>query len=111
MEIQQQQHGAVTVLKPVGPLAGPDAEQFKTHALEQASKALGRLVVDASCMPFLDSGGIESLIDISDTLVQAGRALKLCAATETVKEAIDLVGFAELFEFVEDVNSGVRSFL
>jgi len=111
MEIQEQRHGAVTVLKPVGPLVGTDAEQFKTTALQQASKALGRLVVDGSAIPFLDSAGIECLIDISDALFQGGRALKLCAATETVKEALDLVGFAPSFEFIEDVNSGVRSFL
>jgi anti-anti-sigma factor len=111
MEIQEQRHGAVTVLKPVGPLMGPDAEQFKTSALQQASKALGRLVVDASAVPFLDSLGIESLLDVSDTLFAGGRALKLCAATETVKEALDLAGFAHAFEFIDDVNSGVRSFL
>jgi anti-sigma B factor antagonist len=111
MEIQEQRHGAVSVLKPVGPLTGTDAEQFKNCALLQASKALGRLVVDASAVPFLDSSGIECLIDVSDALFQGGRALKLCAATETVKETLDLTGFGHAFEFVDDVNSGVRSFL
>jgi len=111
MEIQEQRHGAVTVLKPLGPLMGSDAEQFKNSALQQASKSLGRLVVDASAVPFLDSLGIECLIDLSDALFAGGRALKLCGASETVKEALDLAGYAASFEFIDEVNNGVRSFL
>ena len=111
MEIQEQRQGAVAVLKPVGPLAGADAEHFRSRALQQASAALGRLVIDASGVPYMDSRGIESLMDVTDVLSEGGRALKLCAATETIREVIDLVGLTECFEFYADVNSGVRSFL
>ena len=99
------------MLKPVGPLMAGDAEQFKNSALQQAAKSLGRLVVDASAVPFLDSLGIECLIDLSDALFGGGRALKLCGANETVKEALDLAGYAASFEFIDDLNTGVRSFL
>lgn len=111
MEIQEQRHGAVVVLKPLGPLAGADAGQFRDCALQQASAALGRLAVDASSVPFVDSAGIECLMDLSDELARGGRTMKLCAVTETVREVLDLTGFAEQFEFFQDVNSGVRSFL
>lgn len=111
MEIQEQRQGAVTVLKPVGPLTGADAEQFKSQALQQASAALGRLVLDVSEVPFLDSLGIERLMDISDEMSRGGRALKLCASTMTVREVLELTGLADSFEFFDDVNTGVRSFL
>ncbi len=111
MEILEQRHGAVAVLNPLGPLTGEDAELFKRRALQQASAALGRLAIDASGVSFLDSLGIECLVDVSDELSRGGRVLKLCAATATVKEVLDLTGFADCFEFFDDVNTCVRSFL
>jgi len=56
-------------------------------------------------------GGIECLLDVSDALFAGGRALKLCAVSETVREALDLAGCAASFEFIDEVNNGVRSFL
>jgi anti-anti-sigma factor len=111
MEIQVQQMGAVTILKPMGPLAGPDAEQLRSQALQDATAALGRLVLDASDVAFLDSAGIESLLDIGDELARGCRALKLCSANETVRKVLELTGVTSSFEFFDDVNAAVRSFL
>jgi anti-sigma B factor antagonist len=111
MEIQQQAQGAVTVLKPVGPLVSSDAETFRSRALDVARAALGRLVLDASGIPYVDSRGIEVLLDVTDELSASGRVLKLCAPNGTVKEVLDLTGAAESFEYFDDVTSAVRSFL
>ena len=48
MQINERQHGAVTVLKPIGPVCEDDAEALKTRALEASKKNLGRLVLDTS---------------------------------------------------------------
>ena len=111
MEVEQQAHGAVAVLKPSGPLLEADADRFKGTALDAIAKNLGRVVIDASAMAFVDSRGIEVLADVTDELSQSGRALKLCAANATVRQILDLTGLADTFEFFEDVNTGVRSFL
>jgi anti-anti-sigma factor len=111
MEIQEQSQGAVTVIKPMGPLIEPDADQFKTRAMEVASKNLGRLVIDASAVAFLDSRGIEVLADVTEELAQSGRALKLCGTNATVRSVLELTGWSDAFEYFDDVNMGVRSFL
>ena len=111
MEIQQQSQGAVTVLKPVGPLVAQDADLFRGRAMEAAKGALGRLVLDASAMPYLDSRGIEVLMDVTDELSGGGRVLKLCGLNATVKEVLDLTGTAESFEYFNDLTAAVRSFL
>jgi len=111
MEITDQTQGAVRVLKPRGPLAAPEAEEFKTRAAETASESLGRLLIDASGVPFVDSRGLEVLVELSEDLSQSGRALKLCSLNETVREVLELTDLAGLFEFYDDVNAGVRSFL
>lgn len=111
MEILQQSQGAVMVIKPMGPLTEPDAEQFKTAAMEHVTRNMGRIVVDASSIAFLDSRGIEALADVTEELSQSGRALKLCGANSTVKQVLELTGWSDAFEYFDDVNGGVRSFL
>ena len=111
MEIHEINQGAVTVLKVIGPLTGEAAAEFKSRALEAARRNMGRVVVDASGVPFADSAGVECLADVTESLAEGGRSLKLCAPAATVREVLELTGWAEAFEFFDDVNSGVRSFL
>ena len=111
MNIQQQRHGAVTVLKLEGALTSNDAADFKSRLLKAQRESLGRLVLDASAIPLIDSKGLETLVEVTQVMEQSGKALKLCAANETVREVLELTGLAGMFEHFEDVNAAVRSFL
>lgn len=111
MNIQQQRQGAVTVLKLEGALTTNDAADFKSRMLKAQRESLGRLVLDASALPLADSKGLEALVDVTQVMEQSGKALKLCAVNETLREVLELTGLAGLFEHFEDVNAGVRSFL
>lgn len=111
MDIQEQRHGAVTVVKPMGPLVLADAEQFRVHLVDVMQRSLGRFVIDASGVPYLDSPGLEALAGVTEELFAGGRALRVCGAGETLREVLDLTGLAERFEFYEDATTAVRSFL
>jgi anti-anti-sigma factor len=111
MDILEQRHGAVTVVKPQGPLVLADAEQFARQVGEVMVRSLGRLVIDASAIPYVDSGGLEALVKASDELSAGGRSLRLCGAGETIREVLELTGLSDRFEHYEDVNTAVRSFL
>lgn len=111
MEIQEQRHGAVTVLKPQGALIRSDAEQFRAKLDESRARSFGRIVVDASAIPYVDSAGLETLVDMTEVLAESGHALKLCGLNETIREVLDLTELATLFEYYEDITSAVRSYL
>jgi anti-sigma B factor antagonist len=111
MEIQQNNHGAVTVLKPIGPLCEEDADAVKTQTIEASARNLGRVVVDVSAVPYIDSRGLEVLVEVAEALSQGGQALKLCGANEVLREVVELTDVAPLIEQFPDVNAAVRSFL
>ncbi len=111
MEINQQKHGAVTVVRPDGSLISDEAEQVKARLLEVMKDSRGRFVLDASAVKFVDSRGLEVLVEVNDQLAPAGQALKLCGENKTVREVLELTELASLFEHFEDVNAAVRSFL
>ena|SRR5687767_6180139 len=111
MEIHEQTQGAVTVIRPTGPLTQGDAEQFRANVLEVAARSAGRFVVDVSGIAFIDSNGVEALVDLTEKLGESGQALKLCAANDTLREVLELTGWSDAFDFFDDLNKGVRSFL
>ena len=111
MDIQTQYRGAVLVVRPAGPLAGPDADTFRTALQGFVRENLGRVVIDASALPYVDSKGLESLADVAEELAGSGKGLKLCAANDTVRQVLELTGLTPQFEQFEDTNSAVRSFL
>lgn len=111
MEIQEQRQGAVTVVKPCGPLCGPDADQFRTHADALMRRTLGRFVVDASAIQFADSRGLEVISDLGRELSHSGQALRLCGAGETLREILEVTEIDPFVEYFQDVTAAVRSFL
>ncbi len=111
MEIKEQKQGAVTVLKPQGPLAHEDADALKEKALEAIKRNFGRVVVDGTAISYVDSRGLEALTDVNDEMATSGRCLKLCGLNETVREVLDLTELAPQFDLYEDTNTAVRSFL
>jgi len=111
MEIQEERKGAVTVLRPVGPLTQADVEQFQGRLKEVRHQSLGRFVVDAAAVAFIDSRGLECLVDAHDELARSGQSLKVCGLNETLREVFNLTELSSLFESFEDVSSAVRSFL
>ena len=104
MKIQEQKHGAVTVIKPSGPIAEADVELFKQRLLTAIQEALGRVVVDASAVPFIDSKGLEALVDVTGEVAQSGQLLKLCSVNKTLREVLSLTGLSSQFEHFEDTN-------
>ena len=111
MEIQEQRNGAVTVLKPNGALIREDMDQFQARLEETQVKSYGRIVLDVSAVPYVDSSGLEALMKATDLLADSGHALKLCGVNETVREVLDLTDLSSMFEFFADINSAVRSYL
>jgi anti-anti-sigma factor len=110
MRIEDQKQGAVAVVRPVGPLTGESAGELRHYLLELHSRSLGRFVLDAGGVSFVDSGGLEALLDVSEQLIRSGRILRMFAANETLLEVLALTGIASSFEHYDDMNAALRSF-
>jgi anti-anti-sigma factor len=111
MNIQEPRHGAVTVIKPMGPVLQADAVMFRQRLGDVMARSLGRFVIDATYVAYVDSHGLEVLVGAGDELSQSGRALRVCGASETLREVFEVTGVSDRFEHYADINAAVRSFL
>ena len=112
MRIETNRHGAVSVVRPDGPvISNDDAALLKNEAFSVLGETLGRFIIDTTEMTFVDSSGLEALVDITDEVAAGGQQLKLCGVSETLREILMLTGLTSKFQQYEDVQSAVRSFL
>lgn len=109
MKIDAEQHGQVTVLTPRGPLIGSDVDQLQRQLAKTMAEGAGPIVLDASTVAFLDSHGLEVLVDTTEQLIRSGGALKLCGANDIVREVLDLTDLAPLFEQFDDVDAAIEN--
>lgn len=111
MKIEQQQVGTVDVFAPVGPLVEKDGEDFSSLLLQRVRSSNARVVVAMHGVPYMDSVAVEGLLDATDGLSDRATSLKIVEMTSTCREILELTGVAERFQFFEDVQDAVRSFL
>jgi anti-anti-sigma factor len=111
VNIEERKQGAVMVLRPCGPLIRDDAVQFTQRAQNVAASTLGRLVIDTSAMPFVDSQGLEALVDLAAIIEQGGRSLKLTGLNTTLRDVFHITGLTDRFEVFDDPSAAIRSFL
>ncbi len=111
MELHQQQHGAVTVFKPDGALSEAAVAPFAAAVRTGAARSMGRIVLDLTAVPFVDSAALEALLDLTELLGHGGRSLKLCGVNKTCRQVLELVELVSYFDLFDDANSAVRSFL
>ena len=111
MEIRTEQCGAITVIKPEGPLTHAEASDFESTVREMIKVHRGRVVLDMAKVPYVDSRGLGTLVEITHQLVHLGQSLRLCSVNETLQQVIHVTGLSSLFEQFQDPNAAVRSFL
>ena len=111
MTFDQQSIGAVTVLRPIGPIASAeDADQFQEQSANLVRSSLGRFVLDATELSYVDSSGLEALVDLAEELNAFGQALKICSMGETLAETIRVTQTTGSFEPFGQVQEAVRSY-
>ena len=111
MKIDTQTIGAVTVIRPRGPLVADDADAVADRLARSAARSKGRVVLDAGDVPYADSHGLERLADSGESASATGQLLRIAAATPTLRTVLEVTELSPLFDHYHDVNTAVRSFM
>lgn len=111
MKIDVQKMGSVMVLSPRAAISGGEVQSFVTSVDEYMRKTNGRIVLEFSQVPFMDSAGIEALWELADRQREAGQTTKLAAVPELCREIFELTGVSPHLDLFDSAESAVRSFL
>ncbi len=111
MKLERQEIGTVEILSPQGPLSDDDADEFSNLLRQRLSGANPRVAVSLKEVAYMDSVALDGLAAAADTMIDRGGRLRLVAVSPTCREILELTGLAERFQFFEEPNDAVRSFL
>jgi anti-anti-sigma factor len=105
MKITQQRTGPAAVVTPQGAIIGVEADQLSTLLTQLMAEGAHAITIDLSDVSFVDSRGLEVLMEAGEQLIRAGKPLRLAGANDILREVLRLTGLAPLFEFVSTAGS------
>lgn len=111
MKVDVQQHGSVCVIVPRGAITEAETENLRRILTPEADKHGARLVLDLTHVPYLDSAGIEYLLEFAASAPSAAMRPRMASLTDTVREALNLTDTLQRFYRFDTVESAVRSYL
>lgn len=98
VKITQSRQGNLLVLQPHGPLIGTDADEFAQHFRRAAETHGSNIAINAALVAFVDSRGLEVLVDATNQLLRNGKVLKLMGLSETLCEVLELNELSAMFD-------------
>jgi len=109
MKVDIQNHGHVVVLAPQGPLIADELDDLR-RAITTANGAGGkRLVMDMQGIPYLDSAGVETLLEICGVHLPPLTRPRLASLSETCLEALELTDALPRLDVFDTVDNALRS--
>ncbi len=111
MSIEEKRVGTVDVMTPGGPIVDEEAEELIALMTKKLDAANPRFVLSMEKVPYIDSRGIEGLVETSDSLKNRGGRLRLAGVTPTCREALELTGQSKKVDYFDTLQDAVRSFI
>ncbi len=109
MKIDQFQHGSVQLYVPHGPITEDEVPAVQDRLAETTGAP--RIVLSMREVPYLDSKGLEMLLEANDAFHQSGGRLRLAEVDECCREILYLTGHLDDFEIHGSIDDAVRSLL
>jgi anti-anti-sigma factor len=111
MKIERQEIGTVEILSPQDVLAEAEVEEFRAILERRLAGANPRVAISLQAVPYMDSAALNVLVTAAEELAGRGTRLKLVSVSPTCREILELTGLAERFQFFDNPQDAVRSFL
>jgi anti-anti-sigma factor len=111
MNVKRNKTGAITFLSPDFALVDENMsllDQEMKHCMEAGET---RLVIDLNLVPYIDSSGLESLVNYYNMIRKEGGNIKVSNPNPLCNEILEITGMTKYFDIYFDLETAARSFL
>ncbi|WP_448207305.1 STAS domain-containing protein [Azospirillum sp. sgz302134] len=109
MQIEEETHGGVTVLRAAGRIDSASARAFEARLVAAVEPGPIKLVLDLGGVTLLTSAGLRSLLKAAKRAKPAGSRIVLAAIPAPVRGVFDASGFSSLFESHATTDAAVAA--
>jgi anti-anti-sigma factor len=108
--VTHSRQGAVDVLSLDAALQEENCDSLRTAAEECFRRGQPRIVIDLGSVAFIDSAGLETLLDLNDRCLSRGGACKLSGPNALCSDILQITGVGDELEVVDSIIKGAGSF-
>lgn len=112
MELTERMNGDVFILAISGSVeGGPDIEVFRSKTTEILGQGRRKVIFDFSGVPWINSTGIGIILGSITSITNVGGTAKFLNVTERVMRIFVSLRIREIFEFYNNEEEAVSSYL
>jgi len=111
MKIEQSQQGTVTVITPIGALVDDDRVQLAGLIEKHIQHGKVKIIIDMNAVPFIESEGLEMLLDSCESAAAASGGIRIANPSETVADILKATRLCNFVEVHADLAGARRSLL
>lgn len=100
----------VAVFYPKGHLDAHNVDRFEQEILKILKNKMYKIVVNCQDLSYISSAGMGIIMGYLDEIRENHGDIKLCCVNERVYEIFDLVGFTDIYDFLDGEESAVSKF-
>jgi anti-anti-sigma factor len=108
MEIKSERYGQALILRCKGELTADSLEVFIKEVQRLVTAGAVDVVLSLEEVPFIDSAGLEYLLDLQDDLMDSGGQISLTNVDENVAKVLEITRLGAGFEVLPDVLDAVK---
>ena len=109
MHIDEERHGDVLILRPVGRIDSATARAFEARLLDAVEPGPSRLVVDLGALTLMTEAGLRALLTAARRAKPAGSRVVLAAPPPAARARLAASGLSSLFECHDSVPAAVAA--
>lgn len=109
MKLSSSNYDHVCLLTLSGEFTTDDVEQFTRVATERVASGAKHVILDCESLEFVDSKGLESVLNLQESLGTQGGQLRLIRPDETVSTILKLTRLNLALEAHNSLEEAVRS--
>jgi len=98
------------VIYPKGHLDAHNVERFEKEMLKLLGSEVVNIVINCKELNYISSAGMGIIMGYLDEIREKGGDIKLCCVDQRVYEIFDLVGFTEIYDFLDDEEAAIGKF-
>ena len=111
VEVAQSHRGPVRVLSLTGAFIGGEWDAFDTHVQECIDSDFLRIVIDIEHVPFIDSDGLDKILDVVLDLSKRGGDARVASPNDICKDILAVTRIDGLIQIFDSVEEAIESLL
>lgn len=100
----------IAAIYPKGHLDAHNVERFEKEMLKLIENNVFNIIVNCKELNYISSAGMGIIMGYLDEIREKGGDIKLCSVAQRVYEIFDLVGFTEIYDFMDNEETAIAKF-